>query len=83
MQIAESPMFHERTKHIDIDCYFIMEKIRLGSVNTKYVGTREHVADLLIKGLNRVQHKYLSSKLDVLDVFASPSLRGSVEKWVT
>nr|XP_009796886.1 PREDICTED: uncharacterized protein LOC104243404 [Nicotiana sylvestris] len=41
IQTAANPVFHERSKHIDIDCHFIREKILEGLVSTMYVGTRE------------------------------------------
>lgn len=72
-----------RTKHIEIDCHFIRQKIQEGTVKTIHVNTRDQVADILTKDLPRQQHEYLIGTLGVLNVFAPTSLRGSEELGVT
>ncbi|RVW40927.1 Retrovirus-related Pol polyprotein from transposon TNT 1-94 [Vitis vinifera] len=49
LHIASNPVFHERTKHIEVDCHFIREKIASGCVATSFVNSNDQLADIFTK----------------------------------
>lgn len=70
MQIAANHVYHERTKHIEIECHFIREKIQENLISTCYVKTREQVVDLLTKAFNGTRVDYLCKKLGMINIYA-------------
>jgi hypothetical protein len=67
--IANNSAFHEQTKHIDFDCYFIRDAILVGKISTPYDAAEDQIVDIFTKALFK-KHFELCSKLSMFDVHA-------------
>lgn len=64
--LAANPVFHQRTKHIEIDLHFIRDMVLSRMLQIRYVPTSLQIADIQTKGLPASKFQFLRSKLHII-----------------
>ena len=63
--MSENPLFHDKSKLIEIKYHYIRDMVLRGVVKLQYVAMEEQIADVLTKPLARVKFEYFREKLGV------------------
>ena len=71
VKLSENPVFHDRSKHIEIKYHYIRDMVQRGAMKLLYVATEEQIADVLTKPLARLKFEYFRERLGVLQIEAS------------
>ncbi|MCO5598419.1 hypothetical protein L7F22_052514 [Adiantum nelumboides] len=66
LAVARNPVFHARTKHIEVHYHYVRERLSTGEISLAYVPTQDNLADLFTKALSREKLEAFRKALGLL-----------------
>ncbi|KAK1415763.1 hypothetical protein QVD17_31549 [Tagetes erecta] len=65
--LSANPVFHARTKHVEVDFHFVREKVAKKELSVKFISTKDQIADVFTKPLSSQRFLDLRSKLQIVE----------------
>eukprot|EP00253_Pinus_taeda_P009302 PITA_09302 len=67
IKLANNPIYHARTKHIETQHHFLRETLQSKEIDLSYCNTSENVADIFTKPLGKAKFEICRNKLYIVE----------------
>jgi hypothetical protein len=64
--LSSNPVFHARTKHIEVDFHFVREKVALGNLDVRHIASGDQIADIFTKRATKQMLQRLRPTLNLV-----------------
>ncbi|RYE04910.1 MAG: Ty1/Copia family ribonuclease HI [Rickettsiaceae bacterium] len=68
IELAKNPVYHARTKHVDITYHFVRENLLSNNIDLVYENTSTILADNLTKATSIVKFKDFTSRINLVEL---------------
>lgn len=66
VKLVKNPVYHKRTKHIDVRYHYIRDKYEKNKLKIKSISSENQLADIFTKALPKFRFEILRSKLNIV-----------------
>jgi hypothetical protein len=63
--LSANPVFHARSKHIEVDYYFVREQVTRKQLNIRFISTKDQLADGFTKAMSAQQLLHFQHNLNL------------------
>jgi hypothetical protein len=67
VNLSENPVFHDRSKHIEIKYHYIRDMVQRKTIHVQYISTHEQIVDIFTKPLAKTKFEYFCERLGLIE----------------